>query len=62
MSKRGVGEGQTLVLSKRSRLEEEEEASSADQRTSSLQAPNLILEGHSAAVYTTGTKNALLGQ
>ena len=56
MSKRGADEGQALVLSKRSRPEDDEEAAS-DQRTSGLQAPNIILEGHSAAVYATGAVN-----
>ena len=56
MLKRGADEGQTLILSKRSR-QDGEERSVADQRTSGLQAPNIILEGHTAAVYATGIVN-----
>lgn len=50
MSKRVAEDNRAIVLSKRGKHEETADS----HRTSSLQAPNLILEGHAAAVYATG--------
>lgn len=50
MSKRSAEESGALIL-KRSK-QEEDEAEIASKRTSSLAAPNLLLEGHTAAVYS----------